>query len=191
MLAGFNIWTKQLSPRTVAALAQEPGTESGDALAWHILKTGIMGNVEIYHNYDFQLKGLSRKKDLKQLQRQRKWEHHNRVNSKGIALHACYNNCFICLPCSAKLWTAWDDQIETFLENFIRHDGDCLIFIIFLNLKATPTNSCIFWIVPRFIAQVEKVGSWTATSFKSYKFFIFKCRSHCRCRQGCLESLIP
>lgn len=72
MLAGFNIWTKQLSPRTVAALAQEPGTESGDALAWHILKTGIMGNVEIYHNYDFQLKGLSRKKDLKQLQRQRK-----------------------------------------------------------------------------------------------------------------------
>ena len=33
MLTGLNIWTKTLSSKTVAALAQEPGTESGDALA--------------------------------------------------------------------------------------------------------------------------------------------------------------
>ena len=57
MLSGLNIWTSTLSPRTVAALAQEPGTESGDALAWTMFREGIKENVHIYHNYDFQLRG--------------------------------------------------------------------------------------------------------------------------------------
>ena len=57
MLTGLNIWTKPLSARAVAALAWEPGTESGDALAWSMLREGIMGSVEISYNNDVQLKG--------------------------------------------------------------------------------------------------------------------------------------
>ncbi|KAL9980813.1 hypothetical protein ACROYT_G009451 [Oculina patagonica] len=52
MLTGFNIWTKTLSARAVAALAREPGSESGDALAWSMLREGIMGSVEISHGND-------------------------------------------------------------------------------------------------------------------------------------------
>ena len=59
MLAGLNIWTKRLSARTVAALAQEPGSENGDVVAWTMFREGIMGDVEIYNNYEFQLTGLS------------------------------------------------------------------------------------------------------------------------------------
>ena len=57
MITGFNIWTKTLSARAVAALAREPGTESGDAIAWSMLREGIMGSVEISYNDDVQFTG--------------------------------------------------------------------------------------------------------------------------------------
>ena len=57
MITGLNIWTKPLTARAVAALAREPGSESGDALAWSMLREGIMGSVEISYNNDVQLTG--------------------------------------------------------------------------------------------------------------------------------------
>lgn len=61
---GLNIWTKTPSPRAVAALAREPGTKSGDALAWSMLRVGIMGIVEISYNYEVQLMGKRARLEL-------------------------------------------------------------------------------------------------------------------------------
>lgn len=57
MLTGLNIWTETLSARAVASLAREPGTESGDALAWSMLREGINGSVEISNTNDVELTG--------------------------------------------------------------------------------------------------------------------------------------
>ncbi|CAH3119986.1 unnamed protein product, partial [Porites lobata] len=55
LITGLNIWTTRLSSRTVAALAEEPGTEKGDALSWSMFRRGITGDVQIYNDYTLEM----------------------------------------------------------------------------------------------------------------------------------------
>ena len=57
-ITGLNIWTTRLSSRTVAALAEEPGTEKGDALSWSMFRRGITGDVQIYNDYILEMTGI-------------------------------------------------------------------------------------------------------------------------------------
>ena len=43
---------------TVAALAEEPGTEKGDALSWSMFRRGITGDVQIYNDYTLEMTGI-------------------------------------------------------------------------------------------------------------------------------------
>ena len=63
-ITGLNIWTTRLSSRTVAALAEEPGTEKGDALSWSMFRRGITGDVQIYNDYTFELTGICARSSL-------------------------------------------------------------------------------------------------------------------------------
>ena len=63
-ITGLNIWTTRLSSRTVAALAEEPGTEKGDALSWSMFRRGITGDVQIYNDYTLEMTGICARSTL-------------------------------------------------------------------------------------------------------------------------------
>ena len=63
-ITGLNIWTTRLSSRTVAALAEEPGTEKGDALSWSMFRRGITGDVQIYNDYILEMTGICARSTL-------------------------------------------------------------------------------------------------------------------------------
>ena len=64
LITGLNIWTTRLSSRTVAALAEEPGTEKGDALSWSMFRRGIKGDVQIYNDYTLEMTGICARSSL-------------------------------------------------------------------------------------------------------------------------------
>ena len=64
LITGLNIWTTRLSSRTVAALAEEPGTEKGDALSWSMFRRGITGDVQIYNDYTLEMTGICARSTL-------------------------------------------------------------------------------------------------------------------------------
>ncbi|KAJ7373911.1 hypothetical protein OS493_009236 [Desmophyllum pertusum] len=105
MITGFNIWTKTLSARAVAALAREPGTESGDAIAWSMLREGIMGSVEISYNNHVQLTA---------------WESDYTLNfsMKSNNSYVSYNYASVVMKAfSACAWiktTAWSGELTIF-----------------------------------------------------------------------------
>ncbi|XP_078361328.1 uncharacterized protein LOC144645643 [Oculina patagonica] len=105
-LNGFNIWTKALSARAVAALAREPGTESGDALAWSMLREGIMGSVEISYNNDIELTAKESDYTL----------NFSKKSNNSYAI-ASYKNVDELKTISACAWiktTAWSGELTIF-----------------------------------------------------------------------------